>query len=80
MYTKKFDYVAYDALSQEQQVFFKNTMLQLVASIETLDAPYANSLAVVKLEEAYMWIGKAIRDAQIKRNGGAALQEERLDS
>lgn len=29
------------------------------------------------LEEAYMWVGKAIRDDQIKRNGAAELQEGR---
>jgi hypothetical protein len=30
-----------------------------------------------KLEEAYMWIGKAVRDDQIERNGSAELLEER---
>lgn len=27
------------------------------------------SLAITKLEECYMWIGKAIRDEQIARGG-----------
>jgi hypothetical protein len=30
-----------------------------------------------KLEEAYMWCGKGLRDQQIERNGSAPLQEER---
>lgn len=29
------------------------------------------------LEEVYMWVGKAIRDEQISRDGKAELQEER---
>lgn len=32
------------------------------------------------LEQAYMWCGKAIRDDQIERNGGAPLQEGRSNS
>lgn len=35
--------------------------------------------AIEKLEECYMWIGKAIRDDQIRRNGSAPLQEARKD-
>jgi len=42
-------------------------------------SPRAKALAITKLEEVYMWIGKAIRDDQIKRNGSAELQEERKD-
>ncbi len=33
-----------------------------------------------RLEQAYMWVGKAIRDDQINRNGSAPLQEERVNS
>lgn len=36
--------------------------------------------SIEKLEEAYMWIGKTIRDDQIRRNGSAPMQEERKDS
>ncbi len=32
---------------------------------------------MTKLEEAYMCVGKAIRDDQIARNGSAPLQEAR---
>ena len=38
------------------------------------------SLALTKLEEAYMWIGKQIRDDQIARNEHYELQEERVNS
>lgn len=47
----------------------------------TLDAIHrfhrAQENAIDSLEEAYMWCGKMIRDAQIARNGSAPLQEER---
>lgn len=36
-------------------------------------------MAITKLEEFYMWVGKAIRDEQLLRNGSAELQEERKD-
>lgn len=73
----RFDYVKYDQVAQSQQDLAK----QLVTGVETLvngiGLGRAQSLAMTKLEECYMWIGKAIRDEQIKRNGSAELQEER---
>lgn len=39
----------------------------------------SKAMAVTKLEELYMWLGKAVRDDQILRNGSAELQEERKD-
>ena len=45
-----------------------------------LKSPRTVALALTKLEECYMWIGKAIRDDQIERNGSAELQEERTNS
>ncbi|MDH4164710.1 MAG: hypothetical protein OEW15_18780 [Nitrospirota bacterium] len=39
----------------------------------------SKAMAITKLEEFYMWIGKAVRDDQILRNGSAPLQEERKD-
>ena len=74
----RFDYVAYDAISATKQATAKQ---QLTGVVEFLDANLkhgrAKSLVMTKLEEAYMWIGKAIRDEQIERNGSAPLQEER---
>lgn len=37
----------------------------------------SKAMALTKLEEFYMWVGKAVRDDQIVRNGSAPLQEER---
>ncbi len=39
----------------------------------------SRAVALTKLEELYMWIGKAVRDEQILRNGSAELMEGRKD-
>lgn len=74
----RFDYVKYDDLALLQQNLFKE---KFVGLHEIVDAQLGNgrpkSLVSTKLEEAYMWVGKAIRDEQIARNGSAELQEER---
>jgi len=59
--------------------YVKLQMSVLEAGIEQLQSPRAKALALTNLEQAYMWIGKAIRDDQIARNGSAELQEERKD-
>ena len=73
----RFDYVKYDNEALLQQNAFKYQMVMLEHNIEQLNSPRAKALALTKLEECYMWIGKAIRDDQIARNGSAELQEER---
>jgi len=76
----RFDYVRYDACAQGHQERFKQVVTELEAEVEQRLAPgRARSLAITKLEEVYMWIGKQIRDDQIVRNGSAPLQEERGD-
>lgn len=75
----RFDYVKYDKEAIEDQDAFKNAVSQLEKMIDLLKSPRAKALAITKLEEVYMWIGKAIRDDQIVRNGSAELQEERKD-
>lgn len=40
----------------------------------------SRATAITKLEECYAWVGKAIRDEQIVRNGSTPLQEERVNS
>ena len=74
----RFDYVKYDAKATEDQAQFK-TMFEEVelACRRNLKPGRASALVFTKLEEAYMWIGKAIRDEQIVRNGTSELQERR---
>jgi hypothetical protein len=79
MVANRFDYVPYDETAQAQQNDFKKAYSEIADKLEALPSGRAVSLALTKLEEAYMWIGKAIRDDQISRNGSAPLQEERTD-
>lgn len=76
----RFDYVKYDELAIEDQEKAKRHCAVLEGLVDRLESPRAKALALTKLEECYMWIGKAIRDDQIKRNGSAQLQEERTNS
>ena len=77
--TGTFDYVAYDSAAQKQQEEFKARFMAMESAVAGLAPGRATSLVRTKLEEAYMWIGKSIRDDQIKRNGSAPLQEGRKD-
>jgi hypothetical protein len=77
----RFDYVAYDDHAQQTQFTFKSDFQALELRVDNLlKGPRAKALVATKLEEAYMWIGKAIRDDQIERNGSAPLQEGRSNS
>lgn len=82
----RFDYVQYDVNSLADQ----NEAKVLVQKLETLiggigyaqglptkETERSKALAITKLEEVYMWIGKAIKEDQIARNGSAPLQEGR---
>lgn len=75
----RFDYVKYDGEAAIIQDNFKSGVTVLESAIEQLKSPRAKALAITKLEELYMWIGKAIRDDQIARNGSAELMEARKD-
>ena len=71
----RFDYVRYDDKAKDDQALFKGEFEELESFInDRLKSPRAKALAMTKMEEAYMWIGKAIRDDQIARNGSAELQ------
>lgn len=75
--SNRFDYVKYDETSQILGNAAKRKALEFEDFIENSLAPgRAKSLALTKLEEVYMWIGKAIRDEQVEKRG-AELQEER---
>ena len=77
----RFDYVKYDAKATADQAAFKTEFQKLEGMADTLlKSPRAKALVQTKLEEAYMWVGKAIRDDQVTRNGGADLEEARSAS
>lgn len=73
----RFDYVAYDGIAGDQQSVAKAAVTRVESMIDAFPNGRAKSLALTALEESYMWIGKAIRDEQIARNGSAPLQEGR---
>lgn len=74
----RFNYVKYDEQAQSDQDVLKAMVENLADNIIVRLRPgRASSLAITKLEEVYMWIGKGIRDDQIARNGDAPLMEER---
>lgn len=64
----RFSYVKYDKEHTEAQERFKEAMEEIEAGIEKFGPCRAGSLALTKLEETYMWIGKMIRDDQINSN------------
>lgn len=75
----RFDYVKYDDVANVQQGNAKEAVGSVERMIASIGKGRAQSIALTKLEEVYMWIGKQIRDDQILRNGSASLQEERKD-
>lgn len=76
----RFDYVKYDEEAVKQQADFKDKFQELESMANRLKNGRAKSLVFTKLEEAYMWVGKQIRDEQIERNKSTELQEERKNS
>ena len=74
----RFDYVKYDEKSAQAQLLLKTELQRLETLVDSeIESPRAKALVHTKLEEAYMWIGKGIRDDQFKRNGTAPLEESR---
>jgi hypothetical protein len=77
----RFDYIEYDKEATKSQEEFKDAFTDLESDIEIIiKSPRAKALALTKLEEAYMWVGKGIRADQIHRNGSAELEEGRGDA
>lgn len=75
----RFDYVKYDDIASMQQASAKERFESVAAMIGSLGDGRAKALAFTKLEEAYMWVGKAIRDEQLVRTGVGVPQEGRND-
>jgi hypothetical protein len=74
----RFDYVRYDVVSLAKQEALKAKFTELEQLIQsTLVDGRAKALVFTALEESYMWTGKSIRDAQIKRGGDANHQPAR---
>lgn len=63
----RFEYVEFDNASLKLSMAAKVLCQHLEDKIDRLPKGRASSLAMTKLEECYMWIGKAIRGAQSDR-------------
>lgn len=74
---KNFDYVAYDEKATVDQAAFKAKFIDLFVLGTKIESQRWREAYNMKLEEAYMCVGKGIRDDQIARNGSAPLQEGR---
>jgi hypothetical protein len=76
----RFDYVKYNEAAATLQAAFKQKFVELDEALGALEESRAKSLVLTKLEEAYMWVGKAIRDQQIENCNDGSPQEERVNS
>lgn len=75
-----FSYVRYDQESVTKQETLKGMFEAIEAYCRSNLYPgRASSLVYTKLEEAYMWTGKAIRDQQIIRNSQTEHVAERTN-
>lgn len=75
--SNRFSYVKYDERATNHQGAMKKQFELLEAAVDLMADGRAKSLILTKLEEAYMWVGKAIRDDQIARTGKVDEQPER---
>ena len=61
----RFDYVEFGKKQMEDQLAIKNVCTQLEKLIEDLGDSRHTSLALTKLEECYMWVGKELKDRSL---------------
>jgi hypothetical protein len=78
MNAPRFSYVKYDADIMFEQAQLRKSAEEFEALVEKhLPDGRAKSLVMTKLEEAYAWAGKGLRDKQVARNGEVAEQPAR---
>lgn len=68
----RFDFIKYDEKAVVDQNFLKKQFEALAAAVSHHKTGRAQSLVFTHLEEAFMWVGKMIRDEQIARTKGEA--------
>ena len=67
----RFDFVMFDVKAAKDSAELKSRFQSLEARLDELIPVNGRSkcLAMTKLEEAFMWIGKALRDEVLSREG-----------
>ena len=63
----RFSHIKYDREASDLSKSYRLMFDEVEAQIENLPSGRAKALAMTKLEECYMWVGKAIRDDQLAR-------------
>jgi len=65
----RLDYVKWDEISEKNQQIVKQYYLLIESFVsDTFKDSREKSLVLTKLEESWMWVGKAIKVDQEKRN------------
>lgn len=65
--SNRFDYIKYDEENIIKSEALRKLCVELEENVDTLlPNSREKSLALTKLEEVFMWIGKAIRNDQIR--------------
>ncbi len=65
----RFDYVEWDEKAQSLSDSLKSQCLCIEAMVNPMADSREKSMTITKLEETFMWIGKAIRSDLIARKG-----------
>ncbi len=74
----RFTFVTYDEKSLTLNQSFKELFEKAETAIGDLNDGRSTSMALTKLEETHMWVGKAIRDSQIARSNPSTMPGEAL--
>ena len=64
----RFEYIEYDEKSQKLSDERKRVSEEYEKLIKELPPSRESSLALTKLEECFMWVGKAIRNIQVEKD------------
>ena len=82
--SSKYEYVKYDDVARSQQNNFKTLFEQIENGLAAIGGTLSDAkgpivgreiaLARTKLEEAYMWIGKALKNDQVMRDSMAKMK------
>lgn len=69
----RFDHIELSGIAGLKVSEFKAEFIKLEAMMAGLMVGRSLSTAITKLEECSMWVGKAIRDEQLQRDGRGGL-------
>ena len=62
----RFEFIKYDDARTKKQKHYNDQFRDLERLVEQVTDTRTRSMILTKLEEAYLWVGKALRDEQAK--------------